>query len=192
MDIPFKRRPWRAAVTLVELTMAMALSAIVIFGAVRSYWNAAENSRLSATADLVGIARSAVASRYAVAPNYASLSTSVIASFFAAGLVSGDGAGGSQIANPYKGVMQIGPDRVSVEGDSFYISFNNLPQGACHKLIRQDFGRDASYVKVDAGNGLGGFGAAMALPLNEVNLVAATGACAGAKQVSVAIQFAGR
>ena len=52
----------RLAITLVELTLVLALAAIVVFVAVRAYSNAQENSRVQQAASTVGQIRSVVES----------------------------------------------------------------------------------------------------------------------------------
>ena len=55
------RKLWRQATTLVELTLTLALAAIVIFVGIRAYAGARENSRMHQLVEEIGRVRAAVA-----------------------------------------------------------------------------------------------------------------------------------
>lgn len=174
----------RAAVTLVELTLMLALGAIVVAIAIRAYYWSAENERVRQAISLIGITRDSIASRYGMQPNYQNLSNDMVVSAFPKSLVV---PGSSNIRDPFGGHLIVGPDRVSSLGDSNYIALTNLTPNACNKLSRADMGRDAAFIKVGAS---GPVYKAMALPLSQEDQATVDGLCKSSERVSVSWQFA--
>ena len=129
----------RAAITLVELTLVLALAAIVVFVAVRAYSNAQENSRVQQTASAIGQVRSVVESLAQGQANYANVATydavkaSLPQSF----------DNGSNLTQPF-GALTIAS---AASGAEYTIAAEKLPADACQRLAIMDMGRSVVGVK---------------------------------------------
>lgn len=100
-------RTWagvRRAITLVELTLVLALAAVTVIICVKAYDGARENARIQQLISEIGQVRAAVASRYELGQNYQNLSSSVVATSMPRSLVSSDGA---SIVDPYGGPVLV-------------------------------------------------------------------------------------
>jgi len=98
------KRMGRKAVTLVELTLGLALAALVIFGAVRAYSIAQENNRTHQLVQEIGQVRAAVASKYEIGANYATLTSASIVAQMPISLLDSTGA---KIMDPFGGEMVV-------------------------------------------------------------------------------------
>ena len=94
----------RKAVTLVELTLGLALAALVIFGAVRAYSMAQENNRTHQLVQEIGQVRAAVASKYEIGANYASLTSANIVPQMPVSLLD---SSRSKIMDPFGGEVVV-------------------------------------------------------------------------------------
>lgn len=133
----------RAAITLVELTLVLALAAIVVFVAVRAYSNAQENSRVQQTASAVGQVRSVVESLAQGQANYAFLGTDAagtLAPSLPASMSSTSG-NTTTLSQPF------GALTVAQNGNEYTISAAALPADACQRLAVMDMGRSVTAVK---------------------------------------------
>jgi len=134
----------RAAITLVELTLVLALAAIVVFVAVRAYSNAQENSRVQQAASAVGQVRSVIESLAQGQANYGFLGTSVATN--AATLSSSlpvsftNAAGG--LVQPF-GALEVAGQ---ASGADYTITLKGLPADACQRLAVMDMGRSVTGV----------------------------------------------
>jgi hypothetical protein len=176
----------RSAITLVELTLGLAIAAIVVFGAIRAYYFSRENALYHQTVEMIGTVRGAVGARYGMTSDYSTVSPGKIIVSLPQSLVNSDGTG---LITPYKSDAGVGPDTASRLGDSFYISLNNLPSDACSRLTRSDLGREAIAMRIDGANVVGPVNAATPLPLSSADQQTAAATCANAKLSSVSIQF---
>ncbi|HPG04070.1 MAG: hypothetical protein KDJ40_10415 [Hyphomicrobiales bacterium] len=106
----------RKAVTLVELTLGLALAALVIFGAVRAYSMAQENNRTHQLVQEIGQVRAAVASKYEIGANYASLTSANIVPQMPVSLLD---SSRSKIMDPFGGevVVETAPTDSGSSGD---------------------------------------------------------------------------
>lgn len=152
----------RLAITLVELTLVLALAAIVVFVAVRAYSNAQENSRVQQAASAVGQVRSVVESlaqgqaSYANVASYSAVKASLPASF----------DNGTSLTQPF-GTIALAPNAST--GSDYTVTLNGLPADACQRLAVMDMGRSVTAVSIN--------GADATLP---VDAAAASTACAPA------------
>jgi hypothetical protein len=106
----------RKAETLVELTLGLALAALVIFGAVRAYSMAQENNRTHQLVQEIGQVRAAVASKYEIGANYASLTSANIVPQMPVSLLD---SSRSKIMDPFGGevVVETAPTDSSSSSD---------------------------------------------------------------------------
>ncbi|MCC0004644.1 MAG: hypothetical protein H6872_05700 [Methylobacteriaceae bacterium] len=89
---------------MVELTLVLALAAIVVIVGMRAYSDARENSRIQQLITEIGQVRAAVASRYEMGGSFENLNASVIATSMPKSLVTSDG---SAIIDPYGGQVAV-------------------------------------------------------------------------------------
>lgn len=121
--------------TLVELMIVIVLGALIIAVAIAAAPRI--KAYIQANKDLEAIPEIAanVQSQYALKPNYATLTNTIVNSYK---LVPDDmNGGGGTITNRYGGVVTIAPATVSVANDSFTISYGNVPSLVCLKLVPQ-------------------------------------------------------
>ena len=132
----------RLAITLVELTLVLALAAIVVFVVVRAYSTAQENSRVQQAASTVGQIRSVVESLAQGQASYAFLGadTAAATGAISASLPSSFVSGGNL-------VQPFGTIDIAQTGSDYTVTLNSLPADACQRLAVMDMGRSVSAVK---------------------------------------------
>ena len=146
------RPAFRVAVTLVEITLGLAIAAIVVFASIRAYYYSRENALYQQTVEMIGTVRGAIGARYGMTSDYSTVAPNKIIVSLPQSIVN---PAGTSLVTPFRGDASVGPDTAARLGDSFYISLNNLPSDACSRLTRSDFGRDAIAMRIDASNAIG-------------------------------------
>lgn len=180
------RPAFRVAVTLVEITLGLAIAAIVVFASIRAYYYSRENALYQQTVEMIGTVRGAIGARYGMTSDYSTVAPNKIIVSLPQSIVN---PAGTSLVTPFRGDASVGPDTAARLGDSFYISLNNLPSDACSRLTRSDFGRDAIAMRIDASNAIGPVNATNPLPLSSADQQTAAATCANTKLTSVSIQF---
>lgn len=133
--------------TLIEASMVLALSAVVIAGAVMYYNSAAENNKIQRAQGLLGAIQAGVSSVYATRPTYTGLGTPTLTASTAVPrtFISGTGAA-AQIVNPWGGTVHVVP---GTNGREYSVTFPNVPKGACGVMAGSDLGNSLIAVAVD-------------------------------------------
>lgn len=123
----------RAAITLVELTLALALAAIVIFVAVRVYANGQENERVQALSQELATVKSVIDSRWGTVGDYSQVSADAIAPSLPPTMAQPSSAGyaPTPISNPFRG----GVYSYGMSTTSYTIEADLISKGACPRLV---------------------------------------------------------
>lgn len=124
----------RCAITLVEMTLGLALAAIVVFMVLRAYYMAQENQRVHATNQQLGQMFSAVNSVFPLSTNYSTLSNSMIAKAMPPSLVGNDQQGFTPISNPFRGMAYTFGGAVNNDAGTFAIGMDGLTVDACTRI----------------------------------------------------------
>lgn len=132
--------------TLIEASMVLALSAVVIAGAVMYYNSAAESNKIQRAQGLLGSVQSAVQSVYSTRPSYAGLSSKELTMTAAIPRSFIDGQGtNATIINPWGGQVLVGPGSVVT---NYTITFQALSLSACTAMASVDLGNSLIGLKV--------------------------------------------
>lgn len=129
----------RTGVTLVELTMALAIAAFVVFVAIRAYSTTQENQRIHETVQLINSTHGAVESIYAERHDFSELHNGMIRKSLAKSYTEDESQ--ELLRNPFRGRLEVGGDTVADFGDSYYISISGLTSGQCQSMLSKDFGK---------------------------------------------------
>ncbi|MBP4052091.1 hypothetical protein J9978_21695 [Chromobacterium violaceum] len=121
--------------SLIEAAMVLALSAVVVAGAVMYYGTASDGSKLQRTQSQIGAIQSAVASLYANQASYAGLTASMLrdsralpATYFTAS---------GSIVSPWAKPVVL----ATVQDNSAYtLTYDQVPASACVKLLTSELG----------------------------------------------------
>ncbi|MBV8046451.1 MAG: prepilin-type N-terminal cleavage/methylation domain-containing protein [Paludibacterium sp.] len=132
-----KRR--QRGLTLIEAAMVLALSAVVVAGAVMYYQSASENNKSQVALGQLGMIQSTVQTITGSTANYS-------------GLVTADLARSSNIpASQKSGNTLISPwGNLTVTGatDTYDVVMAKVPQGPCQTLAGQDLGSSLMKMKI--------------------------------------------
>lgn len=165
----------RKGVTLIEITLVLALAAIVAFVGLRAYSQAQANSKVQQAIQAVGQLRAAVESVYQGQPNYTALSAAapnadpgVLKALPLSLTNATPGTAATNIVGPYRGNILVASNAITSAGDSYSVLVPNIPDDACVRIASSDFGRNTFSVSVA--------GAALVLPVTSA---AASAACVG-------------
>ncbi|EON3875514.1 type 4 pilus major pilin [Escherichia coli] len=134
--------------SLIEASMVLALSAIVVSGVMYYYQSASDNNKTQTTVSEVMSIVSAINGLYIGNSGYTGLDESVIYNTSAVpDNYKGKDKGKIKIMHPFGGEINIG---ATANGSKYYIVLNNVPQGPCVNLASMNFGTSL------AGAGVGG------------------------------------
>lgn len=145
------KNKFEQGLTLIEASMVLALSAVVIAGAVMYYNSASESNKTQRAQSLLGGIQAGVQSVFATRPNYVGLTSSVLASTSAIPRAFIEAATNT-IVNPWGGVVTVltgNPNR------QYTVSFAGVPKGACGPLASADLGNSLVSVAVGTGTTAG-------------------------------------
>ncbi|CQD41621.1 type 4 pilus major pilin [Yersinia mollaretii] len=124
--------------TLIEASMVLALSAVVIAGAVMYYNSASESNKIQRAQGLLGSIQSAVQSNYATRTNYTGLAVNEI-TFSAAiprSFLYGTGTG-AKIINPWGGDVLL---TAGTPNTTYTVTYQGIPPSACVSMANVDLG----------------------------------------------------
>ncbi|EMF9514884.1 pilus assembly protein [Escherichia coli] len=131
--------------SLIEASMVLALSAIVVSGVMYYYQAASDNNKTQTTVSEVMSIVSAINGLYIGSSGYKDLKESVIYNTSAVP----ENYKGSQgkIMHPFGGEINIGP---TANNSKYYIVLRNVPQGPCVNLASMNFGTSLAGAGVGA------------------------------------------
>lgn len=141
-----KTKKNQQGLTLIEASMVLALSAVVIAGAVMYYNSAAESNKIQRAQGLLGAIQSAVQANYATRTNYTGIKINEI-TFSAAvprSFVYGEGTA-AKIINPWGGDVDLG---VGTSSTTYKVTYKDIPPAACVSLANVDLGNSMVGLKV--------------------------------------------
>ncbi|EOJ4667196.1 type 4 pilus major pilin [Escherichia coli] len=125
---------FQKGLSLIEASMVLALSAIVVSGVMYYYQAASDNNKTQSTVSEVMSIISAVNGLYVGTSGYKGLNEAVIMNTSA---IPENYKNGTQITHPFGGEIKIGETKVDTK---YYIVLKDVPQGACVNLASMNFG----------------------------------------------------
>ncbi len=137
---------FQKGLSLIEASMVLALSAIVVSGVMYYYQAASDNNKTQSTVSEVMSIVSAVNGLYVGTSGYAGLTKDVIMNTSA---IPENYKSGTDIIHPFGGKIDIG---ATDDNTKYYIILNDVPQGACVNLASMNFG--TSLAGADVGQGV--------------------------------------
>ena len=159
--------------TLLELTMSLAIIAVLVGGIVLFFSSASTSQKTSDAMYELGNIQQAVHSMYSGQANYSTISTQIIAQ--SQQIPSKWGGGTAQLTDPFNGATNVTPEGNAIQGGpaangSFVVEMDNIPTSACVKMVTQDLGPSM------LGVGVGGPPTTITGPISPV---AAQASCGG-------------
>jgi len=159
------RKRYEQGLTLIEASMVLALSAVVVAGVMLYYQSASDNNRLQNAQGEFGSLQTIVQGVYAGRNGYDGLSTAIAYGNSAIPpnlLKAGTGTDLGKLVpvTPWGGAVQLGysadgtaivADGTAVPGGqkTYAIEFAGVPQGACDPLSTQVIGSSLQSVSID-------------------------------------------
>ncbi|ELD0488101.1 pilus assembly protein [Escherichia coli] len=138
----FLSKKYEKGLSLIEASMVLALSAIVISGVMFYYQSASDSNKTQNTISELMSTVAAINGLYVGQSNYAGLATKVLASSSA---IPGSYKSGDFINNPFGGSVEITP----VNGNTAYtIALTGIPQSACLNIASMNLGTSLKGVVV--------------------------------------------
>ncbi|EFI9208928.1 pilus assembly protein [Escherichia coli] len=125
---------FQKGLSLIEASMVLALSAIVVSGVMYYYQAASDNNKTQSTVSEVMSIVSAVNGLYVGTSGYTGLTEKVIMNTSA---IPENYKDGQSIIHPFGGKINIG---ATTDKTKYYIILNDVPQGACVNLASMNFG----------------------------------------------------
>ncbi|EFE1808700.1 TPA: pilus assembly protein [Escherichia coli] len=135
---------FQKGLSLIEASMVLALSAIVVSGVMYYYQAASDNNKTQSTVSEVMSIVSAVNGLYVGTSNYAQLTKDVIMNTSAIPENYKDGKS-KNIMHPFGGTIDLG---ATTDNSKYYIILNEVPQGACVNLASMNLGTSLAGVGV--------------------------------------------
>ncbi|EMT0776832.1 pilus assembly protein [Escherichia coli] len=124
---------FQKGLSLIEASMVLALSAIVVSGVMYYYQAASDNNKTQSTVSEVMSIVSAVNGLFVGTADYTGLTAKTIIDTSA---VPDNYKKGTQIMHPFGGEVNLG----QVTGGGYYIVLNDVPKGPCVNLASMNFG----------------------------------------------------
>ncbi|EAB6805299.1 pilus assembly protein [Escherichia coli] len=126
---------FQKGLSLIEASMVLALSAIVVSGVMYYYQAASDNNKTQSTVSEVMSIVSAVNGLYVGTSNYEGLTNNVIMNTSA---IPANYKDGQNITHPFGGKINIGASQN--DKTKYYILLEDVPRGACVNLASMNFG----------------------------------------------------
>lgn len=140
-------KKFQKGLSLIEASMVLALSAIVVSGVMYYYQSASDNNKTQNTVSELMSIVSAINGLYAGQQNYSGLTETVLYNTSAVPENYKDTTNNG-ITHPFGDSINIGPVN---NGDSgYYVLLNNIPKAACINLATMNFGTSMAGVGVNA------------------------------------------
>ena len=128
--------------SLIEASMVLALSAVVVAGAVMYYGSASANSKVQKAQSQIAAIQSAVGALYANQATYAGLTEVMLQKELPASFYNG-----AKLVDPWTKDMTIAVD--GTDPRNWTITYTEVPEAACVKLATNDFGTGLKKVVID-------------------------------------------
>lgn len=146
------QRRRQRGMSLIEISMVLALTAIFIAGIFAYLRSATTNQKVEQAIGEVAFMRNTVYELYSSQPSFGSLTPAQLASsnVIPRKMVDSSGTG---LRHAFKGRMDVQPTQVSSFGDSFSIELDQLPADGCILMAAKDFGRDVYRIEITGGAG---------------------------------------
>lgn len=140
-----KRRRYRRGLSLIEASMVLALSAVVVAGVMFYYQSASENQKLDALQSEFMATVGAIRGLYAGRSNYGGLENSQVisAGHLPPSLID---KSTNTIKNPFGGTVTVAPEFSNTQ---YSVEFTDIPQGPCIKLVLTPFGSGVAAIFVN-------------------------------------------
>ncbi|WP_183085127.1 type 4 pilus major pilin [Trinickia fusca] len=138
-----KRR--EQGLTLIEASMVLALSAVVVAGVMLYYQSASDNNRLQSALGELGSIQTAVQTLYAGQSDYTNLSNVVLKGNSSIPPSMQDATTGD-LKNPWNGAVTVAVDAVKTNYD---VTFEGIPVGACAAFASQQLGSQMVSISVN-------------------------------------------
>lgn len=167
-----RRRLARTAnrgLTLIEAAMVLAILALVVAGIMLFYQNANTSRQTTNALNDLAAVQQQVRSLYGGQPSFAGITPELIANSKAlpARMVSG-----TTLRHSFNGQILIAPANAGGgAGSGFQVTFQNIPQEACVKMLSSDLGRGLYAAGVNAANRTQTQG--LPFPLDQANAACA-------------------
>ncbi|EFF0542365.1 pilus assembly protein [Escherichia coli] len=126
---------FQKGLSLIEASMVLALSAIVVSGVMYYYQAASDNNKTQSTVSEVMSIISAVNGLYVGTSGYTGLTKDVIMNTSA---IPQNYKDGNKIIHPFGGEIEIGA--ATNGATKYFIVLKDVPQGACVNLASMNFG----------------------------------------------------
>ncbi|EOW5208630.1 type 4 pilus major pilin [Escherichia coli] len=133
---------FQKGLSLIEASMVLALSAIVVSGVMYYYQAASDNNKTQSTVSEVMSIVSAINGLYVGTSNYENLSKAVIMNTSA---IPENYKNGQDIMHPFGGKIDLG---ATTDKSKYFIILNEVPQGACVNLASMNLGTSLAGVGV--------------------------------------------
>lgn len=146
------QRRRQRGITLIEISMVLALTAIFIAGVFAYLRTATTNQKVEQAVGEVAFMRNTVYELYSSQPSFGSLNPTQLAASNVVPRKMVDAAG-TGLRHAFKGRMDVQPTQVSSFGDSFSIELDQLPSDGCILMAAKDFGRDVYRIDITGGAG---------------------------------------
>ncbi|EAB1278325.1 TPA: pilus assembly protein [Escherichia coli] len=137
---------FQKGLSLIEASMVLALSAIVVSGVMYYYQSASDNNKTQSTVSEVMSIVSAVNGLYVGTSGYTGLDKSVIIKTSA--IPENYKSKTGDIMHPFGGSLTLGPTQ---NNTGYYIELANIPKSACVNLSSMNFGTSLGGVGVNTG-----------------------------------------
>ncbi|RKP51052.1 type 4 pilus major pilin [Trinickia fusca] len=133
--------------TLIEASMVLALSAVVVAGVMLYYQSASDNNRLQGALGELGSIQTAVQTLYAGQSDYTGLATK--------GLIGNSSippsmqdVANNKLTNPWNAEVKV--DVVAATPTQYTVEFDGVPAGGCVPFASQQLGSQMVSVKVNS------------------------------------------
>ncbi|EGL0039048.1 pilus assembly protein [Escherichia coli] len=140
------KKRFQKGLSLIEASMVLALSAIVVSGVMYYYQSASDNNKTQNTVSELMSIVSAVNGLYAGQQNYSGLTERVLYNTSAVP-ENYKNAATQGITHPFGDSINVGPRGTNGE-DGYYVMLNQIPKAACINLATMNFGTSMAGVGV--------------------------------------------
>lgn len=139
------KKKFQKGLSLIEASMVLALSAIVVSGVMYYYQSASDNNKTQNTVSELMSIVSAVNGLYAGQQNYKGLDKQVLYNTSAVP-ENYKNTANSNITHPFGDIIDVGP--VGRDENGYYVLLNKIPKAACINLATMNFGTSMAGVGV--------------------------------------------
>ncbi|EOX5181975.1 type 4 pilus major pilin [Escherichia coli] len=139
------KKKFQKGLSLIEASMVLALSAIVVSGVMYYYQSASDNNKTQNTVSELMSIVSAVNGLYAGQQNYKGLDKQVLYNTSAVP-ENYKNTVNRNITHPFGDIIDVGP--VGNDGNGYYLLLNKIPKAACINLATMNFGTSMAGVGV--------------------------------------------